>query len=289
MSEPIEISLIICTRDRCEQLRRCLASVQDLRSARPWELVVVDNGSRDGTGALLAAFARAAPFPVTLASEPRAGLGRARNAGVARARGRLLAFTDDDCYPAPDYLDRMAELFDDPAVGYAGGRILLHDARDYPVTTRRARTAEAVAPGAVVRTGLVQGANMALRRAVLDAVGGFDPALGPGTPFCNDDVDVVARASAAGYAGGFFPAPVVYHDHGRRRPAEVAALHAEYARGRGAYYAKFILRRDTRRRYLAHWGRGALAAVLRGAPGPLWWEGVGAARYCVARLTGRAG
>jgi glycosyltransferase involved in cell wall biosynthesis len=284
-AEPVEVSLVVCTRDRGDRLPRCLEALRALRGARRWELVLVDNGSRDGTAATLEAFARAVAFPVVLVREPRPGLGRARNAGVAAARGAILVFTDDDCYPAPDFLDRMAEAFDDPAIGYAAGRILLHDPADYPITIRAAADPMRLHPGELVRTGIVQGANMAVRRVVYDAVGGFDPALGPGTPFCNDDVDMAARASAAGYAGGFFPAALVYHHHGRRQPAEVAALQAEYDRGRGAYYAKFILRPDTRRLYLRHWSRSAVGAVRQAALRRLWWEGVGAVRYCAARLT----
>src|SRR5215469_9780922 len=118
------ISLIICTRNRIESLRNCLRYVRGLQSPGDWELVVVDNGSSDGTPALLKEYAATAPFPVLLVHEPTPGLGRARNAGLARATGSLLAFTDDDCYPSADFLKEIVRVFQDEATGFMGGRVL---------------------------------------------------------------------------------------------------------------------------------------------------------------------
>ena len=78
------LSLVVCTRDRGAYLGACLDAVARVRAGVPWELVVVDNGSRDATPAVLRAFARTAPVRVTLVHEPRPGLARARNAGNVR-------------------------------------------------------------------------------------------------------------------------------------------------------------------------------------------------------------
>jgi glycosyltransferase involved in cell wall biosynthesis len=278
----VHLSLVICTRNRGDRLGAALDALGRLEGMRPWELVLVDNGSSDGTAELMRAFAVAAPFPVTLVTEPAPGLGRARNAGVAAARGAVLAFTDDDCYPEVDFVDRWCEVFDDPAVGYGAGRILLHDPLDFPITVRIETTPLPLAPGAFVHPGFVQGANMAFRRDVVVALGGFDPGLGPGTPFVSDDVDLAARASAAGVGGGFFPGPVVYHHHGRRSPPEVDALRRRYDRGRGAYFAKLLLRPDTRALALRHWYWRARATP----PAAVAREVAGAAHYLAWRVAG---
>ncbi|HSU94353.1 MAG TPA: glycosyltransferase [Gemmatimonadaceae bacterium] len=283
--DPPLLSLIVCTRDRSGRLDAFFEALGRMRARAAWELVIVDNGSTDDTPVRLEALAGSLEAPVTIVCEPRPGLGRARNVGVAAARGALLAFTDDDCYPAVDYIDSVAHAFADRERGFIGGRILLYDAQDHPVTIRVDSTAIPIPPCSVVPTGLVQGANMAFRREVLERIGGFDDALGPGTPFCNDDVDAVARASAAGFAGSFVPEPVVHHHHGRRDPAEISALWRSYDHGRGAYYAKCIFELPIRWRVARHWwqsvGVQKFGATVR--------ELEGALDYTMRRLTRRLG
>ncbi|MFI5243304.1 MAG: glycosyltransferase family 2 protein [Gemmatimonadales bacterium] len=283
-SEP-QLSLIVCTRDRAERLDAFFEAIGRQRASVPWELVIVDNGSTDDTPARLAVLARAASVPTTIVQEPRPGLGRARNAGVRRSRGALLAFTDDDCYPAADYVDQIVGAFLGSALDFLGGRILLHDEGDHPITIRVDTVPIPIPARSVVPTGLIQGANMAFRRTVLDRIGGFDDALGPGTPFCNDDIDAVARASAAGFTGSFVPEPVVLHHHGRRDPAAVEALWRTYDRGRGAYYAKCILDLPTRGRFARYWWQ----SVGVEKPGATMREIEGALDYVLRRLTRRLG
>lgn len=244
---PLALSLVVCTRNRGARLPETLRALAAVRSAHAWELVLVDNGSTDETPRILRDFAAVAPVPVTLVHERRAGLANARNAGVAAARAPILAFTDDDCYPEPDFVDRWLDVFTDRRVGYGAGRILLHDPADAPVTIRTDPAPRRIRPRSHVRAGLVQGANMAFRREVLETAGGFDPALGPGAPFNCEDVDIAARASALGFEGGYFPGPVVRHHHRRRPGPELERLLHSYDHGRGAYWASLLLRPGSRR------------------------------------------
>ncbi len=275
----MKISLVIATRNRREKLERCLAAVARLEYHDPWEVVVCDNGSTDDTAAWLLRFAAEAPFPLVLVSAPIQGKGRALNLALTGASGDVVAFTDDDCYPAPDYLQELAEAFRDPGLAYLGGRILLFDPDDYPITVRTSTRPEWLPPYKPVIAGTVQGANMAFRRTALDRLGGFDPLLGPGTPFVIEDADLVARAAAAGMAGGYFPGPVVYHHHGRKAPDDVTALTHVYDRGRGAMFAKMLLDRRTRLPYFKQW---YWQLQWRQAP-RIMREFWGAALYCVAR------
>jgi glycosyltransferase involved in cell wall biosynthesis len=275
------LSLIVCTRNRSARLQDFVQALGRMRCSATWELVLVDNGSSDDTAERVRGLASQVQAPVTIVDEPRPGLGRARNAGVRRARGSILVFTDDDCYPAADYLDRIADAFADSGLDYLGGRILLHDSSDYPITIRVDPLPSAIPPRSVVPAGLIQGANMAFRRRVLESLGGFDDELGPGTPFCNDDVDAVARASAAGFTGSYLPEPTVYHHHRRRAQADIDALWRTYDRGRGAYYAKCILDLPTRRGVARHWWQSARAA----APRATLREIEGAIDYCLRRAT----
>jgi GT2 family glycosyltransferase len=284
-SEAPLVSLILCTRNRGDRLAAFVDAVARIRARASWELVIVDNGSTDDTAQRLEALVRSLDVPVTIVSEPRAGLGRARNAGVGAACGALLAFTDDDCYPAVDYVDRVVDAFAGSDRGFIGGRILLYEPEDHPITIRVDSAPIPIPPRSVVPTGLVQGANMAFRREVLARIGGFDNALGPGTPFCNDDVDAVARASAAGFAGSYVPEPVVHHHHGRRDPADIAALWRSYDHGRGAYYAKCIFDLPLRWQVARYWWQ-SVGAVKLGATAR---ELEGALDYTLRRLTRRLG
>ena len=248
------ISLVICTRNRANALRGCLDALSALQyDPGAWELVIVNNASTDRTDEVLQAFARQVPFRVTIVHEPKPGLSCARNAGVRGSRGPIIAFTDDDCYVAPDFLTRIVDVFRESQYGYIGGRVLLHDPSDARETIKEDTQAADIAPYSCVQPGFIHGANMAFRREVWDAVGGFDPLLGSGTRFIADDVDFLGRVSAAGWPGAYRPEPVVRHHHGRKPGPDVAKLRSAYARGRGAYYIKGCLDRRMRPQFARHW------------------------------------
>src|ERR1700747_554064 len=128
----LDMSLIICTRDRCQQLVRCLQAVQDIWLERSWELIIVDNGSTDHTVDVVHDFIRKTGIRAVYLFEPKLGKSIGLNAALRVAHGQILEFTDDDCYPAPDFLSRISAAFEDPSVGYVSGRILLHDPADHP-------------------------------------------------------------------------------------------------------------------------------------------------------------
>ena len=235
------ISLTICTRDRCQQLANCLRYVCAIKFKQPWELIIVDNGSVDETAALVQQFIESARVSTTYVFEPRLGKSNALNTAIDIARGEILAFTDDDCYVAPDFLNCVRSAFEDPTVGYITGRIMLHDPTDYPVTINETTGPLTFPARSFLSVGTVQGANMAFRREVLSGIGGFDPQLGPGTQFVCEDVDVAGRASATGWKGRYCPEVIVRHHHGRKA-ADIPRLMKLYGWGAGAYHMKLLLK-----------------------------------------------
>lgn len=281
-------SLIICTRNRAARLHRTLRSLEELRVSYPWELILVDSASTDDTRRVIERFAAASALPVRVVSVRRPGLGCARNAGVRNARGRILVFTDDDCYPAPDFLDQVAAVFaENPDIGFMGGRILLFDPADYPITIRTETVEQRTRGGSLISAGFIQGANMAIRRDALESVGLFDDAFGPGTPFNCEDVDALARVSLDGWDGLYSPRPLVYHHHGRRTAREIKALSRSYARGRGAFYMKLILARRTRVLGMRNWYQSQAWTFRQSgwrAGAELLREIGSAARYLMSRL-----
>jgi len=248
------LSLIICSRNRDEALGRCLDSIRgDELLAVDGELVVVDNGSTDRTADVIAAFREKANFPVKTVHEPIPGLSNARNAGLLAASGELLAFTDDDCYLGENYFGSVIHAYAEPRFDYCGGRILLYDPSDAFYACNDKDTFELLAPHSFIPAGKIQGANMVIRRQVLDKIGPFDPMLGAGTPFRCEDVEYVARASLAGFTGAHVPEIVVYHHHGRKPGEAIEKMKRDNDYARGAYYAKFILR--GRLDFARHWVR----------------------------------
>jgi glycosyltransferase involved in cell wall biosynthesis len=256
-SSAIDISLVICTRNRSDRLQSCLAAVSTIRCHRRWEVAIVDNGSTDETAAVIERFIQTNALPARYVFEPRKGLSYARNAGVAATTGEVIAFTDDDCYPESDLLDGICEIFSDAKIGFIGGRILLHDPSDDPLTTNESREVRRFVGGSIVPCAVVQGANMAFRRAALLEVGCFDPSLGAGTPFPAEDWDAVARTCIRGWDGGYFPGPTVAHHHGRKA-SEAREQLGVYHYASGAVYAKLLLNQHTRWPYCRHWARRIL-------------------------------
>ncbi len=135
-------------------------------------------------------------------------------------------------------------------------------------------------PGALIS------ANLAFRREVLEAIGGFDIVFGYGAGFAGEDVDAIARAAAAGWRGLYDPGLVVRHHH----PLGLRPRSAAYDVGRGAFFAKCALDRRMRRKYLAGWlrltaGRARRREDLRPFARELW----GAVRYLALRFGPRSG
>jgi glycosyltransferase involved in cell wall biosynthesis len=174
----IPISVVVCTRNRVDSLRRCVQALASLHTDCEWELVIVDNGSDDGTNAFLASlpswFGKA---HVITTFEPKRGLAAARNRGFRQTHGNIVAFKDDDCYVSEDYIDALISAFENPEIGFVGGRILLYDQSDIRLTIRESEDYLILQPRTFVGAGTVQGANMAFRR-VAQLAAALKPASG---------------------------------------------------------------------------------------------------------------
>ncbi len=196
-------SVIVCSRNGVGSIGACLRSLKALNGG-PYETIVVDDGSTDGTAELVAR-----QFPAArLISIPPSGLSAARNVGAAAATGEILAFTDDDCEADRDWLVRLDRAFDKTEVAAAGGPNLPPPARNLEEAVIRA------APGAPSHVLLddttaehLPGCNIAVRREAFQVVGGFDPAFRT----AGDDVDFCWRLNDAGFQLGFVPGAFVWH------------------------------------------------------------------------------
>lgn len=244
------ISIVICTRDRALTLQRCLRNIAaiDHSPLQGWEIIVIDNGSRDKTRAVAESFSPS--LPLRYVSELAPGLSHARNRGVAEARNSTIAFTDDDCLITPGWASKIVRAFaQDPSLSIIGGRVVLADAEDSPIGVRCQRTPSAVTNAGQILEFMI-GCNFAFKRSVFDAAGMFDTSFGAGTRVGSaEDVDILYRALKLGMRIEYRPEVVVLHAHGRKTPEPG---HAEqYIRGRGAFYCKHIREREILQ--LAYW------------------------------------
>ena len=125
--QPCLISVVVPTYKRPELLNRCLAALcSQTMNPSEYEIVVVDDGPTENTKHIVLAWSlRSGPRMRYLANEGRHGPAAARNKGWRAAHGELIAFTDDDCVPAPDWLAIGSAVFEDPTVHGISGRIIV--------------------------------------------------------------------------------------------------------------------------------------------------------------------
>ena len=240
-----QISLIVCTRNRAESLPACLNSIEQAAVANravEVELLIVNNGSTDATAAVLRAWQRSTSVRCRVLLAEQRGLSHARNCGLEHATGKIIAFTDDDCTVARDYLTQVERAYAaDAGPALRGGRVELGDPRDLPFTIKTDLAPQRFTGGHP--GGFIHGCNLTMSRSALELVGRFDTRLGAGQPIgAAEDSDFVYRAHRSGVMVLYDPSIVVFHHHGRRDFAEVKLLQEVYNLGNGALYAKHGLR-----------------------------------------------
>jgi O-antigen biosynthesis protein len=224
------VSVIVPAYNAKATIDECIRSLFELRYPRvKLELVVVDNDSRDGTARAL----REYDDRIVLLHERIRGAAAARNTGMARATGEVVAFTDADCAVHPDWLRHLVVPLRDPGVGIAGGTILAgpsaNDVQRFGEEIHDHRRAiEDLRPPYAITM------SWASRRELLRELGGFDQRFLRG-----QDVDLSFRAIQAGYGLAFVAEAVVYHHNERSlaglfREGFVHGFHGVRARKRHA-------------------------------------------------------
>jgi len=210
--KPVDVSIIVCTKDRGAPLREVLDHLGRARVPEGWrvELLIVDNGSTDNTRQVVES-ARFPDLDVRYVSEPRGGKVRAFAAGVAASAGRALLMTDDDVHVPPNWIEDMCRpILDGDADAVQGGiRIAQHLERPWLRGVLRYWVASVEDPE-FPPEGLV-GANMACRRTALEAVDPLDERLGPGAAGFFEDTVLGWSLERAGYRKVFLPDVAVEH------------------------------------------------------------------------------
>lgn len=226
------VSVVVCTHNGEATLDECLAHLGTL-TYPDYEVIVVNDGSNDACATI------ARSHGVTLIETEHRGLGHARNKGIETAKGKIVAFLDDDAYPDSDWLHYVAALL--RANGHAG----VGGPNIPPEDDGFVAECVAAAPGGPIHVLIsdreaehVPGCNMAFRKDVLEEVGNFDERF----EVAGDDVDLCWRLQKAGRTLGFSAGAVVMH---RRRDSIRRYLRQQYGYGK----AEALLERKWPTRY----------------------------------------
>lgn len=208
------VSVLICTRDRTEHLARCLDSLAS-STAKPLEIVVIDQSSDDKTADLVRAFSAHADIPLHYHRPGSVGHTKARNIGVKLSRGDIVAFTDDDCLVDRDWLGAVVSGLSDMRVVCVCGRTKPAAHQDRPrqalISTLNCDRPR-IFRGKRNPIGIGRGNNMAFVRDDLLRLGAFNELIGVGTNvYAGDDIDLFYRVLCAGRWIAYCPDAVVYH------------------------------------------------------------------------------
>jgi GT2 family glycosyltransferase len=243
---PPAATVAVCSRDRPEDLRRCLGALTRLPDEGQ-EVLVIDNcPSTDASRCVVESFSK-----VRYVREDRPGLNNARNRALREARHEIVAFTDDDAAPDSGWLRALLRNFNDPLVLCVTGLTMPLELeteaqevfeRHSPFGRGFSRTVFESPPFHPLGAGRVGvGANMAVRCSLVELVGVFDEALDAGTRTrSGGDTEMFSRILARGYRIVYDPAALSWHSH-RRSWSEVRQTLYGYGVGVYAFLTRSLL------------------------------------------------
>ncbi len=271
----LSATIVVTAIKPTDDLLRVLSGCSE-QTVKPVEIIVVDN--RPTTSGLLEFLQDHAPCDYMYVAEAQQGLSAARNAGAAHATGDVVVFTDDDVVLDPRWLQQLLEGFDHDDIACVTGLILPLDLTapaqqlleefggfSKGFEKKRFNLTDAVdshplypfIPG---RFG--SGANTAIRADFLRAMGGFDQALGTGTPARGgEDLDLYLEVLARGGVINYQPSAVLWHNH-RQGMDDLTHQIFNYGLGLGAMLSKRIATRPRERKEMLRRGPAALRYLL---------------------------
>jgi glycosyltransferase involved in cell wall biosynthesis len=251
-----EITVVLCTKDRPARVASCIRNLV-CQEYPNYEIVVVDNAPTDADAVPAALASLDTNIPVRYVVEPIAGHARGKNTGWRAANADIVAFIDDDEVPDKYWLAEIARGFSATSnVGCVSGMVLPAELRTQPQLWFEQLAGLAVVRGfkqEIYQPGHPQsplwpnppfgiGGNVAFRRHVLLDIGGYDVAMGLGTPTNGSDDNVVfARTLLGDHTLVYQPTAVIFHFH-RDSMADLEKQLHGYAMGTVASYAALISR-----------------------------------------------
>lgn len=220
-----DATVLICTYNRAALLADTLDSLALSRVSRVrWHVVVVDNNSTDDTRDIVTSRIGRFPVPLEYLFEARQGKSYALNTGLDATTSAIVIFTDDDVRVSESWVDASCgAILDDPSIDYTGGPVRPIWERSCPEWLDQSRS-DLWGTLAILDYGperfifeerrrVPLGVNMAVRRSLIDRIGGFDPALGRrgASLLGQEQAEFFCRSRAAGARGLYEPAMGLHH------------------------------------------------------------------------------
>ena len=207
-------SLIVCTYNRCSFLRETIESVLlQFADRATYELLIIDNNSSDDTALVVREFLHLPQVRYVL--ETSQGLSYARNRGIKEASKNIIVFLDDDIDLDANYPTMLDQIYSDPSIHIAGGKVLPYRRQMPDYLPRKYAYLVSVfdignEPAFVTK---LMGANHSFRKEVAAKVGGYNISIGPNGDFKlgGDENEYLNRAQSAGYKLFYHPDLIVYH------------------------------------------------------------------------------
>ncbi len=291
----LSVSLVVPTRDRNDDLERCLEAVS--RLALPLEETIVVDSAPRGFGAREVALRWRARYVMEV--EP--GVSRARNRGAAEARGDIVAYTDDDAAPDSHWLDDIVVEFQDPLVGLVVGKVVppagdpeldrLYQLCGFTGQSDDRLVVDRKMPRWFELVNFLPfgvGPNLAIRRAVFEHWDGFDVRLGPGTPIPgHEEQRAFLQLVDRGFRLVYVPTAHVTHPLPAPSVEELRTRRLCRMQAASAYFTLLLVEEPIHRREIIQY----IISKLRGGANPydVVFEGhVSRMRSVLARLQGPA-
>ncbi|HIE14850.1 TPA: glycosyltransferase [Candidatus Bathyarchaeota archaeon] len=209
-----KVSIVVPVYNAERTIEKCLESL--IKQSFPdYEIIIVDNGSNDGSFALIEEFIKAHPKKkIRLIKEEKKGPSNARNRGIKDSSGDIVAFTDSDCVTDRKWLEDIIKAFDNEEIGAVAGNIRGYKPSNLIekflsiFTLRGLKETQVVKAFSLIKGGFPT-ANLVVRRDVLVEIGGFNEEM----EIYGEDYDLCARIYMEGYRIKYIDSAVIYHIH----------------------------------------------------------------------------
>jgi GT2 family glycosyltransferase len=245
----LTITVIIPTKNRCELIRELLNSLEKVRGLTRIQpkIIVGDNASTDSTAKILATRKTHFPTELTLMTVSSPGKSAVLNRAIQFSTGDVLAFLDDDVIVDPCWLEEIEGFFQrNPTHCVGQGRIRTGPGDSSDPEIRRLLQRYRTIPQLEYSSDIgdlhsLNGANIAIRRAVFERAGYFDERLGPGASGTSEDVELAQRIRRAGMKIAYMPRAIVYHRVDRERLTEQYFKQTHWRQG----VSRFLMKKRT--------------------------------------------